>query len=319
MTARTEGFLDRDTTSPPPWRRHRGSRVSRKTRPLKRPANARQTGHTSGPVRTAGRLCARLHRRPRPHRPAQRADDARRPAERIYVDHGLTGTRRDRPRLREALAACRAGHTLVWLRYSRGFARLIVDPESLPGQARIRRATPPWRSCARGAWRSTRRSRRSSFVTIGSMIETAGAPHATSSAAKDGDIACAGRPPRCSGPSTISARSSARRFSREAALAIERHLAAERVGVTVAASSNRAGRYARDRQLITGSPAKFHHGERDPRQQLENGSGNAGTTVLSPTQSRTSLSTDPGPLAHNSRLRSPPSRAAGSQCLCRRG
>ena len=33
--------------------------------------------------------------------------------ERIYVDHGLTGTNRERPGLREALAACRAGDTLV--------------------------------------------------------------------------------------------------------------------------------------------------------------------------------------------------------------
>jgi DNA invertase Pin-like site-specific DNA recombinase len=32
---------------------------------------------------------------------------------RIYVDHGLTGRRRDRPGLREAMAACRAGDTLV--------------------------------------------------------------------------------------------------------------------------------------------------------------------------------------------------------------
>src|SRR6266446_4294596 len=32
---------------------------------------------------------------------------------RIYVDHGLTGRNRDRPGLREALAACRAGDTLV--------------------------------------------------------------------------------------------------------------------------------------------------------------------------------------------------------------
>lgn len=31
----------------------------------------------------------------------------------IHVDHGLTGTKRDRPGLREALAACRAGDTLV--------------------------------------------------------------------------------------------------------------------------------------------------------------------------------------------------------------
>jgi DNA invertase Pin-like site-specific DNA recombinase len=33
--------------------------------------------------------------------------------ERIYVDHGLTGTNRDRPGLCEALAACRDGDTLV--------------------------------------------------------------------------------------------------------------------------------------------------------------------------------------------------------------
>ena len=33
--------------------------------------------------------------------------------ERTYVDHGLTGTNRDRPGLREALAACRSGDTLV--------------------------------------------------------------------------------------------------------------------------------------------------------------------------------------------------------------
>lgn len=33
--------------------------------------------------------------------------------DRIYVDHGLTGTNRDRPGLRLALAACRTGDTLV--------------------------------------------------------------------------------------------------------------------------------------------------------------------------------------------------------------
>ncbi len=33
--------------------------------------------------------------------------------DRTYVDHGLTGTNRERPGLREALAACRAGDTLV--------------------------------------------------------------------------------------------------------------------------------------------------------------------------------------------------------------
>jgi len=33
--------------------------------------------------------------------------------DRIYVDHGLTGTNRDRPGLREAMAACRSGDTQV--------------------------------------------------------------------------------------------------------------------------------------------------------------------------------------------------------------
>jgi DNA invertase Pin-like site-specific DNA recombinase len=33
--------------------------------------------------------------------------------DRVYVDHGLTGTSRDRPGLRQAMAACRSGDTLV--------------------------------------------------------------------------------------------------------------------------------------------------------------------------------------------------------------
>jgi DNA invertase Pin-like site-specific DNA recombinase len=33
--------------------------------------------------------------------------------DRIYVDHGLTGTNRARPGLREAMAACRAGDVMV--------------------------------------------------------------------------------------------------------------------------------------------------------------------------------------------------------------
>jgi DNA invertase Pin-like site-specific DNA recombinase len=39
--------------------------------------------------------------------------------ERTYVDHGLTGTNRDRPGLREAMAACRAGDALVVTKWSR--------------------------------------------------------------------------------------------------------------------------------------------------------------------------------------------------------
>jgi len=48
---------------------------------------------------------------------------------RIYVDHGLTGTNRDRPGLREALAACRAGDTLVVTKLDR-LARSL--PETSP-------------------------------------------------------------------------------------------------------------------------------------------------------------------------------------------
>lgn len=38
-------------------------------------------------------------------------------AERIYVDHGLTGANRDRPGLREALAACRANGRVGYWNY----------------------------------------------------------------------------------------------------------------------------------------------------------------------------------------------------------
>ena len=52
------------------------------------------------------------------------------PAERIYVDHGLTGTNRDRPGLREALAACRAGDTLVVTKLDR-LARSLPDARDI--------------------------------------------------------------------------------------------------------------------------------------------------------------------------------------------
>lgn len=47
-------------------------------------------------------------------------------ADRVYVDHGLTGTNRDRPGLREALAACRQGDTLVVTKLDR-LARSLPD------------------------------------------------------------------------------------------------------------------------------------------------------------------------------------------------
>jgi DNA invertase Pin-like site-specific DNA recombinase len=50
--------------------------------------------------------------------------------ERVYVDHGLTGTRRDRPALREALAACRAGDTLVVTKLDR-LARSLPDARDI--------------------------------------------------------------------------------------------------------------------------------------------------------------------------------------------
>jgi DNA invertase Pin-like site-specific DNA recombinase len=45
-------------------------------------------------------------------------------------DHGLTGTNRDRPGLREALAACRAGDTLVVTKLDR-LARSLPDARNI--------------------------------------------------------------------------------------------------------------------------------------------------------------------------------------------
>ena len=50
--------------------------------------------------------------------------------ERIYVDHGLTGTNRDRPGPRQALAACRAGDTLVVTKLDR-LARSLPDARGI--------------------------------------------------------------------------------------------------------------------------------------------------------------------------------------------
>jgi DNA invertase Pin-like site-specific DNA recombinase len=51
-------------------------------------------------------------------------------AERIYVDHGLTGTNRERPGLHQALAACRAGDALVVTKLDR-LARLLPDARAI--------------------------------------------------------------------------------------------------------------------------------------------------------------------------------------------
>jgi DNA invertase Pin-like site-specific DNA recombinase len=58
-------------------------------------------------------------------------------AERIYVDHGLTGTNRERPGLREALAACRAGDTLVVTKLDR-LARSLSDARAIADELTAR-------------------------------------------------------------------------------------------------------------------------------------------------------------------------------------
>ena len=56
---------------------------------------------------------------------------------RIYVDHGLTGTNRARPGLREALAACRAGDTLVVTKLDR-LARSLPDARDIADELTAR-------------------------------------------------------------------------------------------------------------------------------------------------------------------------------------
>ena len=63
------------------------------------------------------------------------------PADQLYVGHGLTGTNRDRPGLRQALAAGRAGDTLVVTKLDR-LARSLpdaraIDDELTAGQIRL--------------------------------------------------------------------------------------------------------------------------------------------------------------------------------------
>ncbi len=51
-------------------------------------------------------------------------------ADPVYVDHGLTGTNRERPGLRQALAACRGGDTLVVTKLDR-LARSLPDARAI--------------------------------------------------------------------------------------------------------------------------------------------------------------------------------------------
>jgi DNA invertase Pin-like site-specific DNA recombinase len=55
------------------------------------------------------------------------------PQERLYVDHGLSGATRERQGLREALAACWAGDTLVVTKLDR-LARSLPDALAIAGE-----------------------------------------------------------------------------------------------------------------------------------------------------------------------------------------
>ena len=61
---------------------------------------------------------------------AQRAELLELGVDRVYVDEGLTGTSRARPGLEKALAACRAGDTLVVTKLDR-LARSIRDAHTI--------------------------------------------------------------------------------------------------------------------------------------------------------------------------------------------
>lgn len=52
------------------------------------------------------------------------------PPDQIYVDHGLTGTNRNRPGLTTAIAACRAGDALVVTKLDR-LARSLTDARNI--------------------------------------------------------------------------------------------------------------------------------------------------------------------------------------------
>jgi len=57
--------------------------------------------------------------------------------QRIYVDRGLTGTTRERPGLREALAACRSGDMLVVTKLDR-LARSLPDARDIADELTAR-------------------------------------------------------------------------------------------------------------------------------------------------------------------------------------
>jgi DNA invertase Pin-like site-specific DNA recombinase len=90
------------------------------------------------------------------------------PTNRIYVDHGLTGANRERPGLREALAACRDGDTLVVTKLDR-LARSLPDARAIADELTARHVrlslggsvydpTMRWAGCCSTSWQWSRSS-----------------------------------------------------------------------------------------------------------------------------------------------------------------
>src|SRR5215212_452244 len=80
--------------------------------------------------RDPDRLRPLLHRRTRPHRPTPAPARPGVASDRIYLDHGLTGTNRNRQGLNQALAAVRSGDTLVVPKLDR-LARSVPDARAI--------------------------------------------------------------------------------------------------------------------------------------------------------------------------------------------
>jgi len=106
-----------------------GVHDSRKTRPRKCPVKGAKR-YIQDHDRTPHRIRPRIHQRPRPHRPKNALAALGVSHQTTFTDQGLTGTNRARPGLREALAACRAGDTLVVTKLDR-LARSLRDAKDI--------------------------------------------------------------------------------------------------------------------------------------------------------------------------------------------
>lgn len=89
--------------------------------------------------------------------------------ERIYLDHGLTGRNRARPGLEKALAAVRAGDTLVVPKLDR-LARSV--PDARTRRPRTGRKAIPAKLLARPSIAPSCRSRRPTSLLAGVVVPT---------------------------------------------------------------------------------------------------------------------------------------------------